>query len=304
VVRIINTVYFNRKKKKKKKKESIILLIIFHVYVFYINKYNKQILNTIVYGVVSLSPFFEKGQRAELYELMDDEMPTLRIHMPDENFEELMNYFESFKMMIEKFNNLNNESDSKLEIATYLAVIVTQIKMELKFYKLVNFNEVFPGYNFDEILPQLQIGEDGYAKFDVEEVFAGYDYDPEHYSEINVKNMEISTNMVYESNKNFDIVGIRYTINNLKMANSDEFYGKYNDVSLESSDIEQINKYVKIFNSEAFNESETDKNSTEDIEISDELETEIHNMENDENNFMNNYNFKTKNATMTFEING
>jgi len=273
-------------------------------------------------------------------------MPILRINIPNENYEELKNNYENFKKVMNYLKNHmgsdntttitttttttttttnnNNVGGSDVDLDFNLAFIVSEIKYELKFYKKINFNEVFPGYNFDEILPQLQIGEDGYAKFDVEEVFAGYDYDPEHYRDLNIENIN---DMVYKSNKNFDIVEIRETIYNLKMAiDNDEFYEKYNDITMESWEIEQINKYIKYSNDdEIYGEYETDINYMENV---DEFETDVNYMENvddfdTDNNFMEGFeifenflkesdktsvldmvNFKTKNATMTFEING
>jgi len=192
-------------------------------------------------------------------------MPTLKINMPDEDFEKLINNYETYKIMTE----------GHFDLDYLLAIIVFEIKTNLKFFKKINFNEVYPGYNFDEILPQLQIGEDGYAKFDVEEVFAGYDYDPEHYLEINVENKEVLYYMVYESNKNFDLMGILGTTNNLKMAvDEDEYFKIFQNINLESWEIDQIYKYINR------------TNNMLDLNVMDLL------------------NFKTKNATMTFEING
>jgi len=57
-----------------------------------------------VYGVVSISPFFEKGQRPELYELMDNEIPTLRVDMPVDEFDNLSTMVVNYKNRFETKN--------------------------------------------------------------------------------------------------------------------------------------------------------------------------------------------------------
>jgi len=58
----------------------------------------------LVYGTDALSTFFEKGQRAELFEIMDDEIPIFRVTVPEENFIELKEQAQSSGM----FGNWGN----------------------------------------------------------------------------------------------------------------------------------------------------------------------------------------------------
>jgi len=93
-------------------------------------------------------------------------MRTLKINIPDNEFEEL-------KEGLKK----KNLPDSTLNVDVALVNVITQVKYYLKLFKEINFKEVYSGYNITENFPQLQVGEDGNAQFDIEEVFAGFDYD-------------------------------------------------------------------------------------------------------------------------------
>jgi len=203
-------------------------------------------------------------------------MPTLRINMTEDEFTELKNISE-------------NDDDTILISVDYdLSIIITEIKYYLKFYKKINFTEVYPGYNFNEIVPQLQIGEDGYAKYDIEEVFSGYNYDVKYYKKLNINDHGILKDMVYDSNKDFDLMDIRNKLDNMEMAISEEeLYENIGDVTFESWELEQINK--SIYHS-------LDNTIEEEEETGNEMIEEIE----DEDNEL----FKIKDATMTFEING
>jgi len=178
-------------------------------------------------------------------------MPTLKIIIPDNEFEDLTKGMKDNDLSDSSLNNKQN-LDSKL------LNIIKQVKYYLKLYKAINLKEAFPEYDFNEILPQLKVGEDGYAQYDVEEVFAGFDYDPEHYAEFSNEDIDILTEMVFKSNKDFDLQEILTYLNVMDM----------------SIPYEDLLKIVLTIN----------------------MEIEQFNNNGEE--------FKTKNATMIFEING
>jgi len=247
-----------------------------------LSRYILVLLFCCVYGVVSLSPFFEKGERAEIYELMDDEMPTLRIYIPDEEFSNLKE--EGLPKTVETIE------PPEFSIEESLYNIVYNIKFYLKFYKSINYTEFYSGYNFNEILPQLQVGEDGYPQFDVEEVFAGYDYDPDHYKDLNITDYGTLNNKVYKSNKYFDLLEVTKKLNDLELSVATiDFTNKYKSVSIEPWELEQIHKYDKDPEDVI---AATENPIIEEESVIIEEETEI------------TEEFKIKNATMIFEING
>jgi hypothetical protein len=190
-----------------------------------------------VYNVLGVTSFISKGQRAELFEIMDNEVPVFRIKLP-KNEVFMLKRAASHTQSLDFFNN---------KIKTIIETINSE-----------NFNEMYPEYDFNEILPQLKVGEDGYAQYDVEEVFAGFDYDPEHYAEFSNEDIDILTEMVFKSNKDFDLQEILTYLNVMDM----------------SIPYEDLLKIVLTIN----------------------MEIEQFNNNGEE--------FKTKNATMIFEING
>ncbi|OUM70544.1 hypothetical protein PIROE2DRAFT_1434 [Piromyces sp. E2] len=232
------------------------------------------------------------GERAELFELLDNEMPTLRISISNEEFIELK------------------------DKATYYNYIdydyyLSKMPMVLKNYTLelqkINYNEVFPGYNFNNILPQLQMGEDGFAKYDYKKIITGFDYDMKHYDE---GDYELFYKHVLGSNKNFNLLEIIDTLKGMNMSiiNNGENKVLYED----------INKYID----DVLEETEDDDeysfyNALNNIPDEKELHINSINTEESLNEDKKNQNeevpltfdnpyrqFKTKNATMNFELNG
>jgi len=115
----------------------------------------------------------------------------------------------------------------------------------------INFNEIFPGYNFTDNLPQLQIGEDGYAKYDINQVLSEFDYDPEHYGE---GSYEIFLKHFFRKNKNFNLLEILDTLKGIEMAdidNKDEITSLFNinEFIEESPEYKQITSSEKLYES-------------------------------------------------------
>lgn len=93
--------------------------------------------------------------------------------------------------------------------------LLLDLKNKINVLKELNFIETFAGSNINEILPQLKINKDGFASFDVDEVINGFDVNPESYVEDEFPQID---KHFYESNKNFNINEIISTMNTLEVA--------------------------------------------------------------------------------------
>jgi len=131
-------------------------------------------------------------------------MPTVKISIPDEEFIDLKDKATYFTKLDYK------------DLFTYFPDLLRNYTSELL---KINFNEAFPEYKFNEVLPELQVGEDGFAKYDVEQVVNGFDYDPEHYDE---GNPEKFLKHFLSSNKDFNLVDIIDTLKGMKIADIDD----------------------------------------------------------------------------------
>jgi len=198
-----------------------------------------------VYGAFSIDSFISKGQRAELFELTDHKMPTVKINLPEDEFADLKDNATNYAVFPEGFASTASH----------------MIEVFLRNIKEINFYEVFSECNVDLLLPELQIGEDGYPKYDVEEILAGYDFNPERYVNENTQTIAMA---VLASNKDFDLYSVLMKTYVMKISeNADEV-----QVKKLLSGYEHISKKEETFFFYSFSE------------------------------------YKTKNASMTFELDG
>ncbi|OUM64464.1 hypothetical protein PIROE2DRAFT_8775 [Piromyces sp. E2] len=173
-----------------------------------------------VYSVISVSSFFNKGERAELFELLDEEVPIVKIFIPDEEFIELQD---------------RAIFPNKLNFEKVLVIMPNVIKNYLLEFQKINFNNVFPGYNFGEILPELIIDENGNSNIDTDQIVSGFNYNPKHYDE---GNPEKFINHLLATNENFKLLDIINILKGMKMANTG------NEIEIEFRYIiENVNEY-------------------------------------------------------------
>jgi len=157
-----------------------------------------------VCGVLSLTSFIKQGQRAEIFELTDNEMAVVKISLPQNEFPLFM-----------ENANLN---EKYINIETFLNNCFIILKELLKQLKNLNFPYYFPNKDYEIIIPELKIGEDGYPIFDIEEVLNGFDFDPEHYSErYNDDQMLMLLIKIYSSNENFKFYEIIEKMDKLQL---------------------------------------------------------------------------------------
>jgi len=181
--------------------------------------------------VLSVSTFFNKGQRAELFELLDNEVPTVKIYMTDDEFIDLKDRATNY-LKTDFSDTLNSMSD-----------IVKNYLLELQ---KINFKEVYPGNDFNTILPSLQVGKDGHAKYDVEEIISGFDYDSSQYDD---GSLDSFIKHFLKSNKNFNLTEIIDTLKKMKMSDTEKKDKKVKAL------ITNANKYFK----DSIEKSETDE---------------------------------------------
>jgi len=97
--------------------------------------------------------FFPKGQRAEIFEIMDNEVPIFRITLPG-------NEFYSIKRAANKLISLD--------------IINNKIKDIINSINHQNLTKLFPEYNFSELLPELPLKDDGYPNIDETKFLLSY----------------------------------------------------------------------------------------------------------------------------------
>jgi len=267
-------------------------------------KYIILLLSFYVYTVISLTTFIDNDKRAEYFELTDNEVPVFRISIPEEEFVD----------MKKSANILSTDN-----ISAFFQDLVDVVKSLIDGFKNTNFNKKYPGYDFNEILPQLEISEDGFPGFSPEEVLKGFDYNPEHY-----ENDDINTIFIHflNTNKEFNIIEISAVITSLKV---DEEYitslNEYDSVENENSNDSMSQEYDDNnleYPSDSMSQEYDDNNleypsdytsqEYDDIEYENtsgsKIITELNPDDIKKQDQETYTKFKTKNATLIVEING
>jgi len=148
-----------------------------------------------VYFVLGETSFIPKGQRAEIFELTDNEVPVFRITLSDDEYNLLKR--KASLMDTDNFKNING----------FIKEIIELINNQ-------NFNEIFPGYNFKEILPELPMNENGHPNIDYEKFYI--DINNLHY--INFAYIKRSFYNIFKRNSYLDLINVFHTLNNLDVS--------------------------------------------------------------------------------------
>jgi len=211
--------------------------------------------NTDLVMILFLKHFLETNENFNLLEITN-KLNEIEI----DQTEEVTEIFELFNAVYNCFDILMNVDEEEFSVSNSLPEISNRIWEFLNTLKQINFNELNLTFEYNDVLPELQIDKDGYPLFDVEHVFSEFDFNPEHYEDMNINDLYSMEMKVFESNEKFNI---------LKLL--DIFYNLLYEKKIDSTIIE------KIYPSENI----------------------------DEKFYINNENdFKTKNATMTFDLHG
>jgi len=123
--------------------------------------------------------------------------------MPDNEFIDLK------IKAINKFD-ITNITDVLDKMPNYLRKYLLEMKN-------INFIENYQKYDFNEKLPELKIGEDGHAYFDIDQVIAWFDYHPEHYN-YNDHVMKFFLKDFLETNESFNLKEIIDTLQKMELS--------------------------------------------------------------------------------------
>jgi len=148
-----------------------------------------------VYYVFGETSFIPKGQRAEIFELTDNEIPVFRITLSNDEYN-LLKRKASFM-----------DSDYIKKVNRFIREIIEIINGQ-------NIIKIFPGYNFNDILPELPINENGYPNIDYREFHI--DFDDLQY--IDFANLKKSFYNIFNKNQYLDLISVFHTLNNLDVS--------------------------------------------------------------------------------------
>jgi len=220
-----------------------------------------------------VTPFIEKGFRAELFEIMDNEIPTIKVTIPENEFLELKEKSNFYSMP----NNIYDTAS----LIQYFCLQELKVIEELR---AVNFTQQFPGININEYLPELNVGEDGYVQLNETEIIEAHNLSKETLLNYDFTNFDINDLTYYcigqNTKLNFTRTIIIYNQMEAAMMNMEQNHSKRATVLTDISTLTN----TTLDNNEMFNEI----NNEEPIESSNNDITDE---------------FKTKNASMTIEIN-
>ncbi|ORX61220.1 hypothetical protein BCR36DRAFT_401425 [Piromyces finnis] len=262
--------------------------------------------------------FIPEGQRAEIFELTDNEVALFRVTMPDDEF-----------ILLKKKANIGGLGSAKHNLADILGNLLRLASEGLDDVCNTNFFEKYPGSNIQEIFPEFNIGSDGYAHLNKTEILEEYDTNIRNYVDFDFDKESIMEKF-FNSNKKFNL--IEYSSFCVKMMNQQqveqENQGNLTDQKLFSkeslvkdTEIKSIisrNLITQIKNSLNSNKSifETinDVNNNDIISneestplIDEEEVTQYINNNDDARNSetsITNKEFKTKKSTLTVELGG
>jgi len=158
-----------------------------------------------VYYVFGETSFIPKGQRAEIFELTDNEIPVFRVTLSNDEYN-LLKRKASFM-----------DSDYIKKVNRFIREIIEIVNNQ-------NFNEIFPGYNFKEILPELPMNENGYPNIDYREFYI----DSSILQYIDFANVKKSFYNIFNKNQYLDLINVFHTLNNLDV--SSEFDKTFMDL--------------------------------------------------------------------------
>ena len=79
----------------------------------------------------------------------------------------------------------------------------------------INFNDIYPGYNLNKLLPQLKINKKGFVGIKNSEILEGYKLMEDDFEKFDFSNDEILNRQLLEYNHQFNITHILYVFNNI-----------------------------------------------------------------------------------------
>jgi len=155
----------------------------------------------IVYRVVSVTSFIDNGERAELFELTDNEVAVFKITLPDDEFI-LLKEKAIYAKDDEHFDNVRLYSEFTKSIKAFMGIIPT-----------INFNELYPDHDLNKLLPELEIEENGFSKINTQQILDQLDLNVNHYDPEESDFFE----KVLLSNPNYNLYKVIKTLGDLEI---------------------------------------------------------------------------------------
>ncbi|ORX48665.1 coth-domain-containing protein [Piromyces finnis] len=192
-------------------------------------------LINVYYVVGTTTPFIKNGQRAEIFELTDNEVSVIKVTMPDNEFDMLKLKAKSNKNV---YGSGNNESSFPIffqNLYIDLSDLLDTTKYYLELLKKYNIVKLYPDFKTDEF-PELKISDKGYCNYNIEKVLGGFKFNDEFYDE-ELKNEYKFVDLklkVLRSNKYFRLLDILATLASLTT---------YNNISVDSTLVERLSYF-------------------------------------------------------------
>jgi len=162
----------------------------------------------IVNYTLALSNFIEKGQRPKLFELTDNDIAIFRVTLPKEEYS-----------LFKSKANIGNDINNKFNI---LKDLYLRIKGYVEFLAHFQYTKVYPGYNFTEILPELNIDDEGYAHINVDEIMTSLNITKEGLLALDFSDESVqgtihdrAYSLLNKRNPNFNITRINNVLDSL-----------------------------------------------------------------------------------------
>ncbi|ORX81868.1 coth-domain-containing protein [Anaeromyces robustus] len=248
-------------------------------------KYLFFLLN--VYSIIAAINFIEKYRRAEIFELTDNELPIFKVYLPEKELESLKEAINLVYGVFTKQLNPEECIENKLKSCT------DNIDYYLEMLLNKNYTDIFPEYNFNKILPELKIDLTGYPTINKEEILKGFNIKLENYVNIDINNIEIELDkylfeMINNNNLNFNLLKIISVLSTLKWNENidinDYKYYSFHSFLLNGNDIVE-NDGIYIYKR---------KNVIDEKSRMNQCSVSYGSL----------VKYKTKNATLTTELNG
>jgi len=163
--------------------------------------------------------FIPKGQRAEIFELTDNEVATFRMTMPEDEF-----------ILLKEKANIGGLGSARHNLTDILNNMLRLASEAFDEVVSTNFFEKFPLSDTREIFPEFNIDDNGYAHLNKTEVLQGFDTNLKNYVDFDFDSENIMIKF-FNTNKNFDI--IKYS--SFCVANSNQQQQQQQQESVESS---------------------------------------------------------------------
>ncbi|OUM61117.1 hypothetical protein PIROE2DRAFT_12953 [Piromyces sp. E2] len=176
--------------------------------------------------ILAVTPFIKKGFRAELFELMDNEVPTIRVTIPDDKFVEL-----------KEKSNIYSLPPNFFKMDTLIQYVYQLDLMMIEQFQEINYKNQFPGINANELLPELNIDENGYSHINVTDILQGINLTKVNILQYDFSNYSIENFLEYviDFNTKFNFTHV--------VTNIDKLFSTYADTTSSQNETKEKDEF-------------------------------------------------------------